>query len=312
MEAFELLFLKNISQNRIWGSKRLQEYGAETPETGSVYSVSAIKKIDCGYDDYQNNDSGKLYELATKDPARLGLLKGEIYPLIVDMLGADKNLSIQVHPQDSFAKRVGYQYGKTESWFFIEAPTSGSVYGGIKKDKTQLLTHDELSTDPLKYVDTVDAKPGDYLYVPNGTVHAIRAGALVYEIQQATDITYRIYDYKRKGLNGKPRQLNVKEAFENLNPQNRVQKRNFESEKHVEEKAYILDLINVSTKKEIKNDSDIASVFTLISGNIKVYDHVVNKGNSLMLMPHETIKVSGNGKGILATPKTYWRDQSKK
>lgn len=307
MEVLILLFLKNISQNRIWGSNRLKDYGADTPETGSVYSVSATKEINCGYVDYQDNKSGKLFELAKDNPEQLGLLQGETYPLIVDMLGADKNLSIQVHPQDDFAKKLGYQYGKTESWFFIEAPTSGSVYGGIKQDEVKALTPKELSKNPLKYVDTVNAKIGDYLYVPNGTVHAIRSGSLVYEIQQSTDITYRIYDYKRKGLDGQPRKLNTKEAIDNLDPLSHVEKRNFETSRHVDEKAYALDLIDMSQETEISNNNDVAAVFTLIAGSIEIDKHGISQGSSLMLMPHETVNCVGTGRGILATPKTYWR-----
>lgn len=302
-----MLFLKRISREKVWGSPRLKRYGADTPETGSVYSVSGIGEINCGYQDADTNMEGNLYKLSQDHPAKLGLKYGEVYPLIIDMLGADKDLSIQVHPQDEFAKELGFDYGKTESWFVIDAPKKGSFYGGIKKSKISELTDGELSTDPLKFVDTVPVKRGDYLFVPNGTVHAIRAGALVYEIQQSTDITYRIFDYNRLGLNGKPRQLHVREALESIIPTNRVQKRNFAETGHVDEKAYSLDLLKFKGTTDIENKSDIAAALTVITGKAVINRREVLQGGSIMIMPKEKLRLDGDATGILATPKMYWR-----
>lgn len=302
-----MLLLKNISQSRIWGSERMKSYGAETADTGSVYSVSATKEINCGYFDLESNQTGTLFDLISSNPGKMGLKSGEVYPLIVDMLGADKDLSIQVHPQDSFAKKLGFDYGKTESWYFLEAPSSGSVYGGIKKDKIATLNDDTLVNCPLEYVDEVSAEAGDYLFVPNGTVHAIRAGSLVYEIQQATDITYRIYDYDRKGLDNKPRQLHIREAIENLVPENRIIKKDFQKTGYVDEVAYNLQLIKFSSKYKLSNESAIASVFTILTGNVEVGGHKLSPGNSIMLLPGESVSLEGASEGILATPKPYWR-----
>lgn len=302
-----MLFLKNLSQDRVWGSPRMKAYGATSDDTGSVYSVSATKDLDCGYLDANSGKEGSLYALTQKEPELLGLKHGEVYPLIVDMLGADKDLSIQVHPQDDYARQRGFDYGKSESWYFLQAPTSGSVYGGIQDDKISALTDEGLSKDPLAYVGTVEAKVGDYLFVPSGTVHAIRAGSLVYEIQQATDITYRIYDYDRRGLDGKPRELHVKDALANLIATNKPLHRDFKQTGRADEQAYTLDLLTYDSKNQISNPTGMAAVFTLISGSLKINGKVLKPGNSVMLLPNEEVPVEGDAQGILATPKAYWR-----
>ncbi|MFT8866248.1 MAG: class I mannose-6-phosphate isomerase [Lacticaseibacillus paracasei] len=286
----------------------MKAYGATSNETGSVYSVAATQGLDCGYLDADSGKEGNLYTLTQKEPELLGLKHGEVYPLIVDMLGADKDLSIQVHPQDDYARQRGFDYGKSESWYFLEAPTSGSVYGGIQDDKINTLTDDGLSQDPLGYVGTVEAKVGDYLFVPSGTVHAIQAGSLVYEIQQATDITYRIYDYDRRGLDGKPRELHVKDALANLIATNKPIHRDFKRTGHADEQAYTLDLLAYNSKNQISNPTAMAAVFTLISGSLKVQDTTLYPGSSFMLLPHEDVLVKGDAQGILATPKAYWRE----
>ncbi|KRN27998.1 mannose-6-phosphate isomerase [Lactobacillus selangorensis] len=299
-----MLILKPFSQDRIWGTPRLKKYGANSKHAGSVYTVAGTEKLDCAVYDSQTGENTTLHQVTQQKPERLGLRNYEDYPLIIDMLGADQDLSIQVHPNDSFARHLGLPYGKRESWYFLEIPKSGSIYSGLR-DPQQFPTSDEFKADPTRFIGTEPVAKGDYLYVPDGTLHAVRAGALVYEIQQSTDITFRLYDYERKGLDGKPRQLDVKDALANLDPTHHVEKRLFTDKIAVDEQPYRLKLIH--SDQIVTNREEIAVAITNIGDSlIQINDHSLISGQSFLLLPDETVQLSGGDRLIIATPKTYW------
>lgn len=138
-------------------------------------------------------------------------------PLLVKFIDAERDLSIQVHPNDAMAQRVHHKFGKTEMWYVLDAKPGACLYAGFK---------DSLSTDDYKrkvadgtICDTLakhEVKAGDVFYIPAGRVHAICSGILLAEVQQSSDVTYRIFDYNRPGIDGKPRELHTELAAEAL------------------------------------------------------------------------------------------------
>ena len=143
---------------------------------------------------------------------------GETFPLLIKFIDAKSDLSIQVHPDDKLAKQRHNSFGKTEMWYVIDASDDAFLYTGFERlltlDEYVKTVADNTFTDSLK---RYDVKAGDVFYLPAGRVHAIGTGCFIAEIQQTSDITYRIYDYDRKDANGNARELHTELAKDAIN-----------------------------------------------------------------------------------------------
>ena len=137
---------------------------------------------------------------------------GNEFPLLVKFIDARQDLSIQVHPNDEIARRHGKPHGKTEMWYVLPSEPGAKLYCGLKKQITP-----EQYTEMVENDTICDVHEDDVFFLPAGRIHAIGAGSFVAEIQQTSDVTYRIYDYKRKDKNGNYRELHTREAAESIN-----------------------------------------------------------------------------------------------
>ena len=136
-------------------------------------------------------------------------------PILFKLIDAKDNLSVQVHPSDDYARKYERQAGKTEMWYIIDAKPGSQLYYGFKKKIGKKEFAQRIKENTLTDVlNAVKVKPGDVFYIPAGTLHAIGKGILIAEIQQNSDLTYRIYDYGRLGNDGQPRELHVEKAME--------------------------------------------------------------------------------------------------
>ena len=300
-----MYFLEPISKERIWGTSRLHDYSGdkEIDKIGSVYSASGISEINCKVK--YGKDSVTLSEIINEQPEIFGLKRGEVYPLIISFTACDENLSIQVHPTDEYAQQVEKKpYGKSEAWYFITPPKKGWIYAEqIRADKQAIREAiEEQHYDEVLKEYPVLAK--ELVYIPSGTIHALTKGALVYEIQQATDITYRFYDYDRIDSNGEKRELHVDKALATLIPEQKVEKESFPFNKKIEKREFTIQQLKL--KESLQNPADIASILTIISGEISIKGKVVSQGESILLLPKEKVKFVGQAQGILATPHIYW------
>lgn len=138
---------------------------------------------------------------------------GDLFPLLVKIIDAKRDLSVQVHPDDALAKERHNSLGKTEMWYILDTEPGAKIYAGMKEeitpeDYTRLVAEDKI----MDVVAAHDSHPGDVFFLPAGRIHAIGAGNLLAEIQETSDITYRVYDYGRLDADGKPRQLHTQEA----------------------------------------------------------------------------------------------------
>lgn len=138
----------------------------------------------------------------------------EGFPLLIKLIDACDKLSIQVHPDDEYAKEKEGEYGKTEMWYIVDAlPGAQLVYGLRDYDKQSFAAAVAEGTLE-KNLNYVDVHKGDVFFIPSGCVHAIGAGILIAEIQQSSNVTYRVYDYNRRGADGKLRPLHVEKALD--------------------------------------------------------------------------------------------------
>ena len=209
---------------KLWGGGGLADFLNLEDEgdepLGEVWLVYAENRV-------TNGDlTGKtLAEVAeTHGADLLGSLSVERYgtqfPLLAKFIGADKPLSIQVHPDDAYAKEheAGSGYlGKTEAWVILEAKSDATIIWGFKDEMTKEEVRRAIEEERLEpHLNVVPISAGDVIYNPAGTLHAIGAGTLLFEIQQSSDLTYRLYDYGRRDASGSTRELHVDKALDVL------------------------------------------------------------------------------------------------
>lgn len=144
---------------------------------------------------------------------------GRIFPVLTKIITAHDWLSVQVHPDDAYAQRVEHQpFGKTECWYVLAAQANAQIVYGWQRDTSRAEYERRVADGTLgELLRHIDVKAGDTVYIPHGLVHAIGPGVTVFETQQASDLTYRMFDYNRVGLDGKPRELHVQKAADVLN-----------------------------------------------------------------------------------------------
>ncbi|MCD8915377.1 mannose-6-phosphate isomerase, class I [Staphylococcus simulans] len=207
------LFLKPVFQERIWGGSALTQFNYNIPNdlTGECWAISALPH---GSNEIENGPhQGKtLEQVWEEDKALFGNDKRDKFPLLTKILDANDKLSVQVHPDDAYAQAHGEGYGKTECWYILDAKEDAEIIYGVNTDNQEELERmiDNKAFDALFH--KVKVKPGDFFYVPAGTVHAIGAGIMILETQQSSDTTYRIYDYDRKDKNGNTRELHLEQS----------------------------------------------------------------------------------------------------
>lgn len=211
-----ILFLDPVFKEMIWGGNQLAEkFGYEIPsdKTGECWAVSAHPNGDCTVREGEYAGR-KLSELFKEEPELFGNLSLDRFPLLIKIIDAKADLSIQVHPDDAYAKvHENGSLGKTECWYILDCP----------EDATLVVGHNAGSREELKemidqkrwseLIREVPVKKGDFIQINPGTVHAIKGGLMILETQQNSDITYRVYDYDRLS-NGKPRELHVQQSID--------------------------------------------------------------------------------------------------
>ncbi len=212
---FQRVFLE-----KVWGGRALEKLGMELPpdqpigETWEIVDREGENSVVAS----GTHVGRTLGELVQKHPGPLlGLAKPNRrgrFPLLVKFIDAAQDLSVQVHPDDASAARVGNgAEGKTEAWYVLDADPKATLYLGPEEGVEPEVLASALGTaDMVPLLKNYRARPGEAIGVPGGTIHAIGAGVTLLEVQQNSDTTFRIYDWGRMGLDGEPRETHLKEA----------------------------------------------------------------------------------------------------
>ena len=221
---YPILFESNL-HTTVWGGRKLQPYKGLVPTDepiGESWEVSAIPTsvsiISNGI--WKGRDLVSLIEEFPNEI--LGKKVNKKYqgklPILVKFLDANRDLSIQVHPDEEMAQRLYGKRGKAEMWYVIDADADSHLFVGFNKEISLEEYHRRIAEGTITEV-LADhkVKPGDVFFIPAGCVHALCGGIMVAEVQQSSDVTYRIFDYNRPGLDGKPRELHTELAAEALN-----------------------------------------------------------------------------------------------
>lgn len=213
----EPIIFRPIFKSVIWGGDKIAEYkgvDVDTNDIGESWEISAVPGNESvvAYGPYKGMT---LTELVEKFGA--GFLGTQVidkfksgFPLLIKIIDARADLSVQVHPDDSLAGVRHNSPGKTEMWYIIDCLPDAKIYSGLKAPLSPESYENRIADNSVMDVVGVHfSAPGQFYYVPAGTIHAIGAGNLLAEVQQTSDITYRVYDYDRRDAEGKPRQLHT-------------------------------------------------------------------------------------------------------
>ena len=217
------LKFKPIFKDKIWGGQKIKsvlgmDYG-ELPNCGEVWLLSGIE----GYQSLVSNGFLAGNELNELVEIYMGELVGEkifekysnVFPLLIKIINSNDWLSIQVHPDDELARKRKLGQGKSEMWYLLDADPDAELISGFNQDVELDTYKNHLDNNTIKDVlNTVEVKKGDVFYIPAGRVHALGPGCLLAEIQQTSDITYRIYDWDRIDASGMKRELHTEEALD--------------------------------------------------------------------------------------------------
>lgn len=212
--------LSTPCKDYIWGGNRLRnEYG----KVSDADKIAESWELSCHKDgesvitngDFSGTTLSEYIDKAGKSVLGKKCEKFEYFPILIKLIDAKDNLSVQVHPNNDYALRVEGEYGKTEMWYIVDCDPGAELLYGFKNNISKEEFEKRIKDNTLLEVtNSVKVHKGDVFFIESGTLHAIGKGILIAEIQQNSNTTYRIYDYGRIGADGKPRQLHIEKAVE--------------------------------------------------------------------------------------------------
>ena len=219
------LKFKPLLKQTLWGRNKVipfKNLDSDFQQVGESWEISGVKNNETIVSDgkYAGKKLNEIVAALKEELVGTDNYKrfGNEFPLLIKFIDARQQLSIQVHPTDEIAHQQGKERGKTEMWYVMKSDATATLMAGLKKKITpeeykDMVAHDTITDAIAEY----NVKDGDCFFIPAGRIHAIGAGCFLAEIQQTSDVTYRIYDFKRKDKEGNYRQLHTKEAAECIN-----------------------------------------------------------------------------------------------
>ena len=273
--------LKPAFKDYLWGGTRLRDdFGKDC----DFDKIAESWELSC-HKDGQSVITGGEFDgktlsdyIAAKGKGVLGKNCGrfEYFPVLIKLIDAKDNLSVQVHPSNEYALRVEGEYGKTEMWYIVDCDPGAELLYGFKHEISKEEFAERIANNTLLEVtNSVPVKKGDVFFIEAGTLHAIGKGILIAEIQQNSNTTYRIYDYGRVGADGKPRQLHIDKAVDVTNlcpakpyPQSEPVDMGGWTKKRLAKCEYFtVDVINVDTSAALEADkSSFVNILVLDGG----------------------------------------------
>ena len=314
MKLYPLLF-DPILKERIWGGTKLKTYLNKTissENTGESWEISTVPN-DISVVSNGSLQGKNINELIAQMPNEfLGSSVvsrfGNQFPLLFKFIDAKEDLSIQLHPNDALAKERHNSFGKTEMWYVMQADENARLVVGFKKDsnKEEYLNHLE-NKSIVSLLNEMPVKKGDVFFLETGTIHAIGAGVVIAEIQQTSDITYRIYDWDRVDANGKGRELHTDLALDAINYSKTHSKIQYptidnKSNKVVDCPYFKTNVIPLQGDYSWVKKQEAFTVFMCTEGAFEfVYDDIIYhlKAGNTVLLPASIPAIEIKGKATL-------------
>lgn len=282
----------------IWGGEKLKtKYGKVTDKSPCAESWELSFHKD-GMT--RVTDGRTLAEAVTSADVGTAGEKFENFPVLIKFIDAKADLSVQVHPSDDYALKHENSYGKTEMWYIVEAEAGAGIYLGFKesitKDEFSAAIREKRLTELLNFF---EVKSGDCFFIPSGTIHAIGKGCLICEIQQNSNLTYRVYDYGRVDKFGKERELHIDKALAVTDTKKFVPTA-FEGDILGECEYFSVRKLTLSDKIELEAGNDSFNAVTCTSGKGEIDGEPFSAGDSFFVPAgYGKYSLSGNAEIIL-------------
>lgn len=235
--------LQAAYKDYLWGGTKLREQYGKVANLERIAESWELSNHEAGQSiilngPYEGKTFGSYLEKASKEVLGTRCESFENFPILIKFIDAQSALSIQVHPDDAYALEKEQSYGKTEMWYVLSCEKDAFLYYGVNQSLTpeEFKVHIENNT-VTEVLNKVYVKPGDVFFIESGTIHAIGGGIVICEIQQNSNLTYRVYDYNRKDDKGQTRELHIEKALEvsKLEPEKPILRMNDEISCHNEQ-----------------------------------------------------------------------------
>ncbi len=296
----KMLKLKPVLKNYLWGGKKFYEmYGRDNG--GDKISESWEVSV------HLDGVSQPLAEYLQSNPTAVDK-DGSEFPVLIKYIDAAQNLSVQVHPNDEYAQRVEGDNGKTEMWYIVQADEGAGIYCGFRRDTTKeefLAKVQDGTVEEL--LNFIPVRSGDCFLIEAGTVHAIGAGCVICEIQQNSNTTYRVYDYNRRGADGKFRELHIDKAVDVINFKKFEDRTNTKEPYQVQDysiqtltecKYFRCRKLVLSNEYAEQNESSFTAV-NVLDGSGAINGESFKEGDSFFIPCGEKLSISGNAEIML-------------
>ncbi|NLA77937.1 MAG: class I mannose-6-phosphate isomerase [Erysipelothrix sp.] len=298
--------LKPVFKQMIWGGNQLkQTFNFKVPfdHVGEAWLVSAHPE---GASKVENGElKGELLpDVYRQYRNNFGPGSNCDFPFLIKMIDANQDLSVQVHPDDAYAKQHENGRGKYESWVFLKTDADGRLclgHNAQSVEEFETMIAQKRYDDLLRYI---PIEKGDVVDLPPGTVHALCEGTMVYECQQNSNITYRIYDYDRKDQDGKLRELHLEQALAVLKAPDKPEKLKHRSDLQPLVHNPYFSLFQKAVEDELTLlMDDVFVALTVIEGETYINTHPLRQGESMLVLPAvKEIKMQGKATVLIAKP----------
>ncbi|YCM45528.1 type I phosphomannose isomerase catalytic subunit [Verrucomicrobiaceae bacterium 227] len=290
-----------LYMTRVWGGRSLETtYARPLPDTqpyGESWEISDREQEQSIVE--QGPFAGKsLHELWTNHREQLfgPGLTGDRFPLLIKILDARDDLSIQVHPPQAIAGKLGGE-PKTEMWYIADCDPDAKLYVGFKDG----VSRDDFGTSLVEgtvaqKVHAITPSPGESIFIPSGRLHAIGAGFLIYEIQQNSDTTYRVFDWNRLGLDGQPRELHVEKSMQSIDFDDIEPGMDQPDGPIIAQcEHFIVEEHEVPSGSSISTPGDHFSILTVVSGEFTSREGRIFKAGDFLLLPRGASPLQASG-----------------
>ena len=298
----ELVKLKPAVKDYIWGGNYFQRFnkGLNLDRVSECWELSV--RDDASSIIASGKDIGKpLSQIITKEDIGPVMGRFPYFPLLIKLIDAKENLSVQVHPSDDYALKYENSFGKSEMWHIISADENSGLYVGLNKDYTKEEIEEALNKGTiLDYLNFFKVKPGETYVINPGTIHAIGKGVRLIEIQQNSNLTYRLYDYHRVDKDGHPRELHIKKALDVIDYR-KYAPVNSEGELLADNQYFTVKRMNVNGELKLSANKQSFISFTFLEGEGMVNDIAFSQYDTFFLPYQKECAIKGQGVVIVST-----------
>ena len=298
----ELVKLNPIVKDYIWGGTYFKAFnkGLSLDRVSECWELS-VRDNDSSIIASGKDQGKRLVDVITKEDIGPVMERFAYFPLLIKLIDAKENLSVQVHPSDDYALKYEQSFGKSEMWHIISADQGSGLYVGLNKDYTKEEIERALKEGSiLNCLNFFEVKPGDTFIINPGTIHAIGAGVRLIEIQQNSNLTYRLYDYNRVDKDGNHRELHIKKALDVIDyRQFKAVKSN--NEVLADNQYFTVKEVNFDGELEISANNKAFISFTFLEGKGKVNDIDFSQYDTFFLPYGKKCLIKGKGRVVIST-----------